>query len=92
MEVLKAVRGVAQGQSPGPDGIPAGLVGLVPVLTTLATGMVEKRTIPRELLEVHIVPLGKPGKDQRICAAMKIVETVVYNRVIHTVEPTLHRG
>ena len=64
--------------------------------------MVEKRTIPRELLEVHIVPLDKPGKDQRmcgskrpislICAAMKIVETVVYNRVIHTVEPTLHRG
>ena len=93
-------------KAPGPDGIPAkaykGLVGLIPLSTALYPGRVEERVILGALLEAEKVTSGKPKKGRRlrgskkpislICTVMKAVETVVYDRVIHTVEPSLRSG
>ena len=90
IEVLKAARGLAPAKAPGPDATPAevyrNIAGALLFLAAFFAKMIELRVISRELLEVHVVLLDKPGRDpglcaskrpiSLICALMKVLETV----------------
>ena len=103
MEVLKAIGGLTKGKAPGPDGLPTeifkNISALVPALQVLLNAVYFKGKIPEVLCRVHVVLLKKPGKDPRqagnrrpislINTAMKILEGIIYNRIIHRVEPML---
>ena len=104
VEIQKAVEDVSPNKAPGADAIPAlvyqQLKGLVPLLQQLITAMAQSGQIPKQLLEIIIAPLDKPGKSPHACDAkrpislintiMKIAEIVVYNRCIQAMEVRMH--
>ena len=106
MEVQKAVDSLTKGKAPGPDEIPAEvykrLPSLVPHLTVLANAIYCRGRIPKALRRVHVILLNKPGKDPKtpanrrpislISTAMKLMESIVYRRLLPLVEPKLHPG
>ena len=67
-EVRAAIGALANGKTPGPDGIPtefysAYLDTLAPKLTTLYNSSYERGILPPSLREALLVPIPKPGKD-----------------------------
>ena len=104
LEVNKAISSLTSGKTPGPDGLPTevlkNLNSLVPYLATLFTGIFKSGSIPEPLRRVHMVMINKPGKDPRdpnskrpislINVIMKMLESVIYHRMLPVVEPHLH--
>ena len=95
---------MASSEAPGPDAAPAevykGLPSMACDLARLFAALVRRCVAPRELLEMHIVPLVGPRRDpsQRaykqptslISVIMKILEAAIYNRIAHVIEPAVH--
>ena len=106
IETTKAVADLAGNKAAGPDNLPADLFkhlpAMIPLLTTLITSILETGNIPLDLRQVLLVLLDKPGKNNQLCSSkrpislinttIKIIESVVYNRVVHSVEPLLHKS
>ena len=103
MEVLKAIGLLSLNKAPGPDGhtteVYGGLPALVPELTKLLNLMYRTGTIPKTLRRVYVVPIPKAGKDPHnaesirpitlISTIVKIMEMVIYHRILPTVEQKL---
>ena len=103
VEVLKAIYGQSSKKSPGPDLFPAELYKKLSVLKEYTTAFIDliirKGVIPKTLKRIYLVPITKPGKDPRsvdsrrpialLCVIIKILETVVYHRLLPVVEPHL---
>ena len=103
IEITRAIREMKPRKSPGPDGLPTEIFKntrcLHKAIMRLANLILETGKFPTVLRRVHMVPLIKPGKDPHqvssrrpislLCVSVKIIETVLYHRLIHEVEPQL---
>ena len=101
VEITKAVAELSGNKAAGPDNLPTDLFkhlpAITPLLTDLISTMVRTGNIPLFLRQVLLVPLDKPGKDNKLCSSkrpislintiIKIAESAVYYRIIHTIEP-----
>ena len=106
VELLRAIREQSLNKAPGCDNITAELYrrlpSTYPYLIMLFNHMLTGGQIPPMLRLIQVVPIPKPGRDpcdpanrrpiSLICTCMKILEQIVYNRLIHHVEPQLFEG
>ena len=102
-EMIMAIAHLSTGKAPGPDGFPVEiykhLTALRPYLLALLNGMYRTGDIPRELRTIFVVPITKPGKSPKdpggkrpislINTTMKILEGILYQRIIPRIEPYL---
>ena len=103
VEVRRAVRTLAPGKTPGPDGLPGGayknLPILIPHLTRLMNLIYRTGAAPKPLRRVYLVPIPKPGRDpyllsarrpiSLLCSAAKVIEAVLYHRMMPVIGPKL---
>ena len=82
-EVRKAVAGLNNNRTPGPDGIPAEIFrkmpSLFPYLCALLTAIYRTGDIPEALRRIYVILLHKPGKDPRIPEKSPPHLTALYN-------------
>ena len=102
-EMILAIEHLSTGKAPGPDGFPVEmykhLKALRPYLLALLNGIYRTGDIPRELRTIFVVPITKPGKSPKdpgnkrpislINTTMKILEGILYQRMIPHIEPHL---
>ena len=100
-EISKAMNNMARGKAPGPDGYLVELYRNATVLhralETVRNAVMRTGRLPRSLRRLYIVPLIKRGKDPAeraslipislIGSAVKILESVLYHRMLLGVEP-----
>ena len=104
LEIRKAANTLAPKKAPGPVGLPMEIYRHLPALhetlSWLFTLILRKGQLPKEMLKLFIIPLGKSGKPRTscdakrpislICAISKLLELVVLNRIQPFIEPRLH--
>ena len=106
VELIRAIQEQASGKAPGADGIDMEIYKKIPAMHPEMLDMFNEiyRTgvIPHLFRLIHMVPIPKPGKDpgnprnrrpiSLICTGVKISEQIIYNRIIHAIEPKLYGG
>ena len=105
-EAKKAIRQMPANKTPGPGGIPTEvykrLPPLLPCLAAIINEVYRTGLLPKAVRTIYIVPFPKAGKDPRdpsnkrpislFCTIMRIVECVVYQRIVPKVEPSIYEG
>ena len=106
VELLRAIQEQSLNKAPGIDNITTELYrrlpSTYPFLVMLYNHMLAGGQIPPLLRLIQVVPIPKPGRDpgdptsrrpiSLICTCMKILEQIIYNRIIHHVESRLFGG
>ena len=103
LEIRKAIDSLSARKAPGPDGLPTEVFKNLPSpqgpLALLFTSILQKGRIPKDMLSLYIAPLDKSGKPRTDCGAKrpvsllctisKLLEAVVYHRLLPHIEPHL---
>ena len=103
VEIHRALKVLSPHKAPGPDRFPGivykRLTALIPLLRDLLNLIYKTGVIPKTLRRIHLIPVPKPGKDPHqlssrrpislLSTAIKLVEAVIYHRIIPAVEPRL---
>ena len=104
--MLKSVSNLSGGKAPGPDGLPGEifkrLPSLIPPLQVMLNAIYYRGKIPKLLRRLHVALIRKPGKDPQkaenrrpislLNTIMKVMEGIVYHRILPQVEPQLYAG
>lgn len=80
-ELLKALKSLQSGKSPGPDGIPVEFYKqyaeeLTGKLQAMLTEAQQLETLPYSLSEAVIVVIPKPGKDSSLCSSYRPISLI----------------
>ena len=103
LEVARGVLELALRRAPGPDGMPAALFRQMPALVSAIAPfyyiVLKKGDIPRGLSRLYLIPILKPNGGPRsresqgpislLNATVKILVSVIYDRIVEQVEPIL---
>lgn len=104
-EILKAIKMMQTGKTPGPDGIPVELYKmyaeqLAPKIQSLLSKSMAEDSIPDSMYEAVIVVIPKAGKDPTLCSSYrpisllnvdtKILSKILANRLNMVITALIH--
>ena len=74
-EIAMAVRDMAEGQAPGPDGVPVEMrensAVILRAVASMSDSLMRGGNLLTSLLLINVVPLLKQGEDTRKCASRR---------------------
>ena len=80
VEIVNAINSTAPNKAQGPGGLPAQVSTELPSLTetaaSLFSSIVRTRSFPVALLDLSIIPLGKPDRDPAVRASKRPISQI----------------